>query len=352
MDNVSRLKKELEKAVQLNDIENADKISDQLFRMQKGKEADAVMPDQFVEKIIEKSKEKSGGQKSMNMKKIISIVAVAAVTATLGITALATRWYGIRDLVFQNSDNETALTDNSQISDSEDDIEASAGGYVQEKMDLIVLQGYPDSNEYKASAEWNLFLAGYDTDGKFLSEVGNGSNEFTEKYPMYLVYTREMAEKLEEIVAKYQLKLHNSMTIVNNQKELMQEANIGEFSKNANTVLSGYVYDDGTFHYDGETLLKNGTHIDYQFGNYVKGTFSSTYLNVGDASSYTEWEYKTSSGQKVSLALGDTKALVITDLQNSYVAINVLSGRNAESGGLTAEDLQEFADTFDFMQIK
>jgi len=52
---------------------------------------------------------------------------------------------------------------------------------------LIVLQGYPDSNEYKASVEWNLFRAGYDTDGKLLSEVGNGSNEYTEKYPLYLV---------------------------------------------------------------------------------------------------------------------------------------------------------------------
>ncbi|GAE90333.1 UvrB/UvrC motif-containing protein [Acetivibrio straminisolvens] len=350
MDNISKLKNELEKAVRRNDIEKADKISDQLFRMQKGMEADTVMPAQFVEKIIERSNQKSGGQKSM--KKIISIVAIAAVTATLGITALATRWYGVRDLVFKNSNNEAAITENSDIADSASDVEVSTGGYVQEKMDLIALQGYPDSNEYKASAEWNLFLAGYDTDGKFLSEVGNGSNEFTEKYPLYMVYTRDMAEKLEEIVAKYQLKLHNSITIVNNQKELIEEANIGEFAKNANTVLSGYVYDDGTFHYDGEALLRNGTHIDYQFGNYVKGTFSATYLNVGDASSYTEWEYKTSSGQKVSLALGDTKALVIADLQNSYVAINVLTGRNPESGGITAEDLQEFADTFDFSQIK
>jgi len=59
-----------------------------------------------------------------------------------------------------------------------------------------------------------------------------------------------------------------------------------------------------------------------------KPCFSDTYLNIGDASSYAEWEYKTGSGQKVSLALGDTKALVIADLKNSYVVINVLSGNS------------------------
>lgn len=348
MNDILRLRKELEKAVLRNDIEKADKISDQLFRIQGGMESDTVMPAQFVDEIIERSKQKSGGQKSMNMKKFISIVAIAAVTAALGITALAARWYGIRDLVFKDSGNEAAITENSDISDSATDVEASTDGYVKEKADLIVLQGYPDSNEYKASVEWNLFRAGYDTDGKLLSEVGNGSNEYTEKYLLYLVYTKEMAEKLEEIVAKYQLKLHESITVVSSGEELIKEANVGQFIKDANTVLSGYVYNDGTFHFDGEALLKNGRKIDYQFGNYVKGTFSDTYLNIGDASSYAEWEYKTGSGQKVSLALGDTKALVIADLKNSYVVINVLSGNSM----ITVDDLQEFADCFDFSQIK
>ena len=41
-------------------------------------------------------------------------------------------------------------------------------------------------------------------------------------------------------------------------EELIKEANVGQFIKDANTVLSGYVYNDGTFHFDGEALLKNG----------------------------------------------------------------------------------------------
>jgi len=164
MNDILRLRKELEKAVLRNDIEKADKISDQLFRIQGGMESDTVMPAQFVDEIIERSKQKSGGQKSMNMKKFISIVAIAAVTAALGITALAARWYGI-SLVFKDSGNEAAITENSDISDSATDVEASTDGYVKEKADSKpVLSGI------------------------------NGSNEYTEKYPLYLVYTKEMAE--------------------------------------------------------------------------------------------------------------------------------------------------------------
>jgi len=75
----------------------------------------------------------------------------------------------------------------------------------------LFCKGIPTVTNTKASVEWNLFRAGYDTDGKLLSEVGNGSNEYTEKYPLYLVYTKEMAEKLEEIVANISLSciIHN-----------------------------------------------------------------------------------------------------------------------------------------------
>ncbi|OPZ90775.1 MAG: hypothetical protein BWY74_02202 [Firmicutes bacterium ADurb.Bin419] len=355
MDTISQLKKELEEAVLCGDVEKADEISDKLFSLQGGMEADSAMPDQFIEKIRERSIQKSGGQKSMNVKKIISIVAIAAVTATLGITALATRWYGVRDMVF-NTDDKIAVPKNTSVPTSSSDIAVSNEDIVNEKVDLIALQGYPDSNEYKANAEWNLFCNGYDTDQSLLNQVGNGSNEFTERYPMYLVYTKEMADKLEEIIKKYKLSLHTSITIVANVEELKKQANVGDFVGNSNTVLGGYVYNDGTFQFDGEAVLKDNKRINYQFGNYVKGTFSATYLNIGNSNNYSEWSYKTSSGVQVSLALGESKALVIADLERSYTVINVLSGTG--EGGfpfsetISAEALQEFADSFDYSEIK
>mgnify|MGYP000318124151 FL=1 len=350
MDRISALKKELEKAVLHEDFERAEEISDELFRLQGGKEEYTEMPIRFAEEIKKRSEQKSGGQKKMNMKKIVGIAAAAAVITTIGVIALATRWYGIRDLVIKNN-YDPAITANTGNPSSPEGVENG-----QEEPDLIVMQGYPDSNEYKASAEWNLFCAGYDTDGSILSQVGNSSNEYTEKYPMYLVYSKDMADKLEEIVQKYNLSLHESITIVYEEEELIREAGIGDFIGDENTVLSGYVYNDGTFHYDGRANLKSGKSIDYQFGNYVKGTFSTTYLNIGNVNDYTEWEYKTRSGVKVSLALGNEKALVIADLPNSFVTVNVLSGLEggwmSYSDNITVEVLQEFADSFDFSKIK
>jgi hypothetical protein len=45
MDNISQLIKELDMAVQCGNIERADEISDELFHLQDGIEADTVMPD-------------------------------------------------------------------------------------------------------------------------------------------------------------------------------------------------------------------------------------------------------------------------------------------------------------------
>jgi hypothetical protein len=57
----------------------------------------------------------------------------------------------------------------------------------------------------------------------------------------------------------------------------------------------------------------------------------------------------------VTLALSDSKALVIADLENSYVIINALSGTEGDdssvSGVITAQVLQEFADSFDYSKI-
>jgi hypothetical protein len=347
--NISNIIQELDEAVLHGDLEKADELTALLYRLQDGKAADAAMPDGFAKAIATGSK---GGQKPMSkgMKKLIYIAAAAVLVTALSVTALATDMFGLRSLVIGSGTTDSTPPDS-----------AVAGDPLPSAppQDLIVLQGYPDSNEYKASREWNEFLAGYDTDHAILNEVGNTLTEFYDKYPMYLVYSQDMADKLEEITAKYSLTLHRSMTIVGNAEELYGVAGTGRFlvpsDLGGNAVLGGYVYDDGTFHYDGQAMLAGGTIIGYQLGNYVKGTFSDTYLNVGDAGSYKEWAFTTTSGLTVSLALGADKALVIAELEDSFVTVNVLAGTNADSqsvsGDISEDDLEAFANLFDFKQI-
>lgn len=351
--NIAELVRELDAAILSGDVDGADKIGAELYRLQGGADGDAVMPERFPISIALKKTTELGGypMKPKSIKKIVSIALAAALVVTLGITAFATHLFGLSDLVMKTVDTGSSIS----IPVSSDYVVTPS------PQTLIALQGYPDSDEYKATQEWNAFLSGYDTDHAILNQVGNGSNEYTEKYPLYYVYSKDMADKLEEIVAKYGLKLHTTRTIVQTHEELYGNAGVGNFITRqdiggVNKMLGGYVYNDGTFQYDGEAVLAAGTTIGYQFGNYVKDTFSDTYLNIGDASKYQEWQYTTQTGVSVSLALGESKAVVILDLPNSFVVINVLDGtaKNAASGtdGITKADLEKFADLFDYSQFK
>jgi hypothetical protein len=353
---IRALVEELDAAVDSGDVIKADELSGLLFHLRGGKEADTVMPDRFPLSIALKKPADSGGQpmKTRSIKKITVIAAAAVLVVALGVTALATHLFGLSDLVMKDEDS------GAKISNPYGAPPAPDGAAAPSPEDLISMQGYPDSKEYKAAAEWAAFLSGYDTDRAILNQVGNNPNEWTEKYPMYLVYSKDMADKLSEIAAKYSLALHTSNIIADSPHALLDAAAVGNFMENkdagVNKMLGGYVYNDGTFHYDGEAVLYTGTTISYQFGNYVKGTFSDTYLNIGDAAGYDEWQYAAKSGVTVSLALSQDKALVTLDLPKSFVVINVLGGTTKSAifstDSITKEDLEKFADTFDFSQLK
>lgn len=360
--NASALIEELDSAVMRGDTEKADEISEILFKLQGGQEEDAVMPPRFPGIVSDQNKDISGEHKVKpnSIKRIVSIAAAAVLVMTLSITAIAANLFGLRDMVFDNG-NKDAVP-NWQVSAPVTDEAALHNGIPDapdSDLDLIAMQGYPDSSEYKASAEWNVFCQNYDTDHAILNQVGNSSNEYTEKYPLYLVYSKEMADKLEEIIAKYKLSLHTAIALPENPEAFFSTAGTGDFlesqsSQGVNRNLGGYVYNDGTFQFDGEAVLSNSAVIGYQFANYVKGTFSDTYLNIGDSDAYQEWPYETASGVQVSLALSETKALIITDLGSSFVTVNVLAGTGDSgfgSSSITRDDLQRLADMFDFTQI-
>ena len=347
---ITEIIKELDNAVLGGDTKKADALTALLYELQGGTDESAAMPAGFSDQIAGRGRVSEGGQKSMSkgIRKFIYFAAAAVLITALSVTALATDFFGIRDLVIGSYDG------NVSAAPAEPGTDAPPSPSPQ---DLIALQGYPDSSEYKASQEWSAFLAGFDTDHAILNKVGNSHTEFYDKYPMYNIYAQEMADKLEEIIAKYDLTLHQTITIVQTAEELYGTAGTGRFlsETGANAMLGGYVYNDGTFHYDGQAVLTDGTIIGYQLGNYMRGTFSDTYLNVGNADSYRQWTYQTKDGMTVSLALGEGKALVIADLDNSFVTVNVLAGTNPDSqfgsGVITDAQLQAFADLFNFNQI-
>lgn len=258
-------------------------------------------------------------------KGLLLLAAVVAVLAALTTAAVATDFFHLRDLLLPQR-QESALPS------------------APDSADIIGLSGYLGTPESLALTEWQDFLAGYD-----VSAAANAADQnpqpLDDRYSLYQAYNREMADKLDEITAKYGLKLHTQMIDAYQHPEAMEgiwEA-LGD-----NRVYGAYLYEDGTLHYDGEYDLSGRRTVDYQFMRTVKGTFNEVILAIGDVRQYQEWSYTTAGGQMVQLALSPSKGLLIAELEDSFVTVNVLPD---SAGSLSEADLEELADSFDFARL-
>ena len=191
-------------------------------------------------------------------------------------------------------------------------------------VDIISLQGFAGSPEYQAMLEWSEFQHGYDRDGAILRQVGNKPTPWDEKYNYngYLVYSQEMADKLDAIAEKYGLALHTGFRLGATVEELREW--LGPFTVAGQ--WGGYYYDDGTFQMDGEQEVSGYGALSFQLRRCMKGVLDTVSLNITDAATYEQWEYKTACGETVLLALGPHKALILADLPDSFVAVNVMAG--------------------------
>jgi len=225
---------------------------------------------------------------------------------------------------------------------------------IQITSEYISLQGLQGSVEYLATKEWQDFLAGYDSDGAIVSEIGNEPTGLEELGCHYQVYTREMYDKLVEIADKYGLKLHAKMNVVD-QEELDYRVG-GSFMGEELSRGWAYIYEDGTFQFDGEALLDEKV-VHLQFRRSVKGTLEEPILNIGNVEEYQEVSYETLCGESVLLELGVDHSLIYADFEECFVLMNVLAGTedsflDGDKGSITMDDLKRMADGIDFTILK
>ena len=283
--------------------------------------------------------------------RVAALLLAAALVMALAVGGAAIYRNSLRDLLLLSEEMPTP-----EIHNTEPDAEPVETPQSQSydplpgDRDMISLQGYAGSPEYQAALAWAEFQHGYDRDGAELKRVGNKPTGFEEKYSYngYHVYTQAMADKIDEISAHYGLVLHTGG---------MQAATVAELESRFGDFLSayhygGYYYADGTFQSDCE---QGG--ISFQLRRCMKGTLDTVLLNITDVEQYEQWEYETACGVSVLMALGPDKALILADLEQSFVAVNVLGGTAAPEPGVqddfapppvTAERLQALADSIDF----
>ena len=269
----------------------------------------------------------------MKKKRIISLALAAALILALGTAAYAIYNWRLQDLVLHSStENETEMTE----SQSYDPLPAG--------VDVISLQGYAGSPEYKAMLAWSEFRKNYDRDGEILAAVGNDPTPWDEKYNFngYGIYSQEMADTIDAIAEEYGLSLHSGgMHFTSTMAELYEQ--FGNFCPAERDY--GYYFDDGTFQCD---CVVNG--LSFQLRRCMKGTMDGVGLNVNDVDQFEQWEYQTSSGVTVLLAMRPNRALIIADLPDSFVVISIndsLQPRPGESI-FSKQDIESLADSIDF----
>jgi len=253
------------------------------------------------------------------------LVAAVLMTALLAGTALASNLFGLRSLIV--TDPYVAAT------------------AAPAESDLIALQGFPESAEFKANSEWMDALA----------EQRESASGWVPQapYSLYSVTSPALQSALEEITGRYGLKLHRFAEDFDSEEELYRLLDCDKpFFSNC-AAISGYVYEDGSFHGDGASVA--GICYEYQFGRYVKGSFSEVTLHVGNPEDYEEWLYTTREGVEVQLSLGPERCVLMADLPDSFVAVNLLGGTQGDPmfmpESVSRADLEAFADFFDFSSL-
>lgn len=248
----------------------------------------------------------------------VLLAAAIIMLLALATVAMATNWFGLRELLLPNRL----------------EIMPPSGQY--EQVDVITLAGFTGSPESLATVQWQNFVQSYG----FSSEENRVYAPGT-CYSYYQVYDKTMADKLDEIAARYHLKLHTQMMGVDAQSLCGHIG--GDFL--CGNQGSGYLYEDGTFLFSGVWQQANVA-VNYQMTRLVKGSFTDVCLSITEADRWQEQVYVTDSGIPVVLALAPHKGLVLAELDGSFVTINLLSGSASETP-LGFTELKAIANSFD-----
>ena len=278
--------------------------------------------------------------KRRTFRRSLLLAAALGLIVAFGSVAYATGWFGLRSAVMYHDNG---------------DPDQPYGN-----TDVMSLQGLAGSPEFEANARWQAFYDSYDPDGAILASVGNSDTGLEPRYDAYPCYTREMADTLDAIAEESGLELLSGLT-------LYGAAELPDWMRNTlpqscgafdHCIYAGYSFDNGSFKTEGAFFFCDARwpyETNYQFVCNRKGYLSVSYLAIGDADDYTQWEYETASGVTVTLALGPDKALIIADLPDAYLVVNVLDVRVGDvqqgEAALPAEILEAMADAFRFDQL-
>lgn len=222
------------------------------------------------------------------------------------------------------------------VSQTQYDDSSNRIGETEVNLDVLSLQGIKGTPNYLANQEWLAFTNNY-------SHTGGNYWESEPEYWAYSVQNQEMVDKLDEICAKYGLKIigkpwHEHIDC----NPFLTLLGIDSLLKpNADAALSiptGRFFPGGSFTIYGTLKLANMENL-FTYHCVKKDVFYDVFGYV-DADDLSQRNYTTTDGVPLLLLESDQSGMILADRNDCFFTLSV---------DLTGDaTLEQIAECFDF----
>ena len=286
----------------------------------------------------------------VSYKKLVRTLIIAAVIAALlTLTAYAAGWFGLTGRVITSTGTSALPGEAGEAVDRLRTVH---------HRDYVSLGGVVGSPEYQAAAEWLTFKGDY-ADKKTAEQTEQGqpyyewrdlersfaSDAETKKIcRLYQVWDGTMWAKLQEIAARYGLALHTERRAIETAGDQSREHG---------------AYEDGSFHISASAIIEQERYL-YEVYLEKNGCLPCDDMTVGEAYEYEEWEYTTTRGDKVSIAVRDVSTnkawaqyelLVFYSGDGAAMTVKASFGYQRGDGGDEKLFAERLADSIDFSAL-
>lgn len=233
---------------------------------------------------------------------------------------------------------------------------------VEKSMDIITPYGRSGDAIQQALKEWYEFQESYDPDGALLTDEPDIPDIPNQYEYTYSCYTQEMVDKVDEIAAKYNLKLLKEwIPFQRYQSDIFLEETGTQSlllpdSGAQITGMAGMLYLPYNFSMEFELVTENAGKLMTSYGYARKDYFPSAFAGGMDIDAYEQWDHTTPGGTKLLLALsGKGQGEIIAEQENAMIMISIDGNRATShtnypdaSEVMTKAELESIADQFDY----
>ena len=233
---------------------------------------------------------------------------------------------------------------------------------VEKSMDIITPYGRSGDAIQQALKEWYEFQESYDPDYLLATnepDIPSIPNQYEYTYGCY---TQEMVDKVDEIVAKYNLKLLEEwIPFQRYQSDIfLEETGIQSLllpdSGAQITGMVGMLYPPYNFSMEFNLVTENAGTLMTSYGYARKDYFPRAFPGGMDIDAYEQWDHTTPGGTKLLLALsGKGQGEIIAEQENAMIMISIDGNRATShtnypdaSEVMTKAELESIADQFDY----